>query len=98
MHTQPSKLSRRTFLQIAAVTTAPLILAACAPTAAPAAPAAGGEAPAPSGEKVAVRYVGMDYDSRMQSDTQALFDEFNASQGEIDGQLEIVSWPNGHEL
>ena len=94
MHTQPSKLSRRTFLQFAAAATAPLLLAACAPTAAPAA-TTGGEAPAPSGEKVAVRYIGMDYDSRMQPDTQALFDEFNASQGEIDGQLEIVSWGDG---
>lgn len=97
MHTEPSKLSRRTFLQLAAASAAPLILAACAPTAAPA-PSAGGEAAAPSGEKKVVRYIGMDYDSRMQPDTQALFDEFNASQGEIEGQLEIVGWPNGHNL
>jgi ABC-type glycerol-3-phosphate transport system substrate-binding protein len=83
---------------MATATAAPLILAACAPTAAPA-PSTGGEAPAaPSGEKIAVRYIGMDYDSRMQPDTQALFDEFNASQGEIDGQLEIVSWPDGRNV
>jgi ABC-type glycerol-3-phosphate transport system substrate-binding protein len=98
MHTQPSKLSRRTFLQMAAATAAPLILAACAPTAAPAASTGGETAAAPSGEKTVVRYIGMDYDSRMQPDTQALFDEFNAGQGEIDGQLEIVGWPNGHDL
>lgn len=93
MHTQPSKLSRRTFLQMAAATAGPLLLAACAPTAAPA--SSGGEAAAPSGEKTTVRYIGMDYDSRMQEDTQALFDEFNASQGEIEGIVEIVAWPNG---
>ncbi|MCC6455626.1 MAG: sugar ABC transporter substrate-binding protein [Caldilineaceae bacterium] len=97
MQVQQSKLSRRTFLQMATATAAPLILAACAPTAAPAT-SAGGEAAAPSGEKVAIRYIGMDYDSRMQADTQALFDEFNASQGEIEGQVEIVGWPNGHNL
>ena len=88
MHIQFSKLSRRAFLQMAAATAAPAILAACAPTAAP---TTGGEAAAPaapSAEKVTVRYIGMDYDSRMQPDTQALFDEFNASQDEIEGQVE----------
>lgn len=95
MHTEPFKLSRRTFMQMAAA--APLILAACAP-AAPAPAAGGGEAAAPSGEKKVVRYIGMDYDSRMQPDTQALFDEFNASQGEVEGVVEIVGWPNGHDL
>jgi multiple sugar transport system substrate-binding protein len=95
MHIQSSKLSRRTFLQMAAATAAPVILAACAPTTAP---TAGGEAAAPSAEKVTVRYIGMDYDSRMQPDTQALFDEFNASQDEVEGQLEIVSWPDGRNV
>ena len=98
MHIQFSKLSRRAFLQMAAATAAPAILAACAPTAAP---TTGGEAAAPaapSAEKVTVRYIGMDYDSRMQPDTQALFDEFNASQDEIEGQVEIVSWPDGRNV
>lgn len=93
MQTQASKLSRRAFLQIAAATAAPLILSACAPTTAPT--TSGGEAAAPSGEKTIIRYIGMDYDSRMQPDTQELFDEFNASQGEIEGQVEIVSWGDG---
>lgn len=96
MQTESSKLSRRTFLQLTAASTVPLLLAACAPTAT--APTSGGEAPAPSGEKTVVRYIGMDYDSRMQPDTQAVFDEFNASQGEVEGQVEIVGWPNGHNL
>ncbi len=30
-----------------------------------------GEAAAPSGEKTTIRFIGMDYDSRMQPDTQA---------------------------
>jgi ABC-type glycerol-3-phosphate transport system substrate-binding protein len=94
MQTEQDKLSRRTFLQMAAATAAPLILAACQPTAAPAA-TTGGEEAAPSGEKVTIRYIGMDYDSQMQPDTQALFDEFNASQDEIEGQVEIVSWGDG---
>ena len=96
MQTQPSKLSRRTFLQMTAATAVPLLLAACAPTTT--APTTGGEAPAPSGEKTVVRYIGMEYDNRMLPDTQAVFDEFNASQGEIEGQLEIVNWGNGLNL
>jgi len=99
MHTQPSKLSRRTFLQMAAVTAAPLILAACAPSAAPAASTGSAAAPAaPSGEKTTIRFVGMEYDNRLHDDSQKLFDEFNASQGDIVGQLETVGWPTGHDL
>jgi N,N'-diacetylchitobiose transport system substrate-binding protein len=40
----------------------------------------------------------MEYDSRMQPDTQALFDEFNASQGEVEGVLEVVGWPEGRDM
>jgi len=83
---------------MAAATAAPLILAACAPTAAPAASTSSSAAPAaPSGEVVAIRFMGMDYDSRMQADTQALFDEFNKSQSAIKGTVEIVGWPDGHQ-
>jgi ABC-type glycerol-3-phosphate transport system substrate-binding protein len=97
-HPSPFTLSRRRFLQLAAAASAPLVLAACAPTA-PSAPAAtGDEAASPAGEKVSVRYIAMDYDSRMQPDTQALFDEFNASQGEVEGVLEVVSWPEGKNV
>ena len=70
MHTQPSKLSRRTFLQMAAVTAAPLILAACAPPP-PAASTGSAAAPAaPSGEKTTIRFIGMEYDSRLHDDSQ----------------------------
>ncbi|HXF60972.1 MAG TPA: sugar ABC transporter substrate-binding protein [Caldilineaceae bacterium] len=97
MHTHLGRLTRRQFLQAAAAASAPLVLAACAPTTAPA-PSGGDQAAAPSGEKVTVRYIAMDYDSRMQPDTQELFDEFNASQGEIEAILEVVSWPEGRNV
>jgi N,N'-diacetylchitobiose transport system substrate-binding protein len=65
------------------------------PTAAPSGD--GGEA-APAGERVTVRYIAMDYDNRMQPDTQALFDAFNDSQGDIEGQLEVVKWSEGKNV
>jgi ABC-type glycerol-3-phosphate transport system substrate-binding protein len=40
----------------------------------------------------------MDYDSRMQPDTQAVMDEFNSSQGAIKATLEVVGWPDGRNL
>ena len=92
MHTRPTMLSRRRFMQLAAAAAAPLALAACvAPTAAP----EGGEAAAPSGEKVSVRYIAMDYDSRMQPDTEAVIDAFNASQDKIEAAVEVVRWADG---
>ncbi|MDP2662512.1 MAG: substrate-binding domain-containing protein, partial [Dehalococcoidia bacterium] len=91
--------SRRDFLKIAAASTAPVLLAACAAPAAPAsAPAAGGGAAAPAKEKVIVRYVAMDYDSRMQEDTQAVIDGFNSSQGDIEAKLEVVKWSEGKNV
>lgn len=91
MYTPSAPLSRRRFLQLVAATAAPLALAACV---APA-PSGGGAAPAPDGEKVAVRYIAMDYDSRMQADTQEVIDAFNASQDNIEAALEVVRWADG---
>lgn len=91
MYTPSAPLSRRRFLQLVAATAAPLALAACV---APA-PSGGGAAPAPDGEKVAVRYIAMDYDSRMQADTQEVIDAFNASQDKIEAALEVVRWADG---
>ena len=95
MQVQHTTLSRRTFLQLTAAVTAPLILAACAPAAAP---AGGGEGGAATGEVVDVRYIAMDYDSRMQADTQAVMDAFNSSQGAVKATLEVVSWPEGKNV
>ncbi len=93
MSTHYAQFSRRRFLQLAAAVAAPLALAACA---APApATEGGGAAPAPAGEKIAVRYIAMDYDSRMQADTQEVIDAFNASQDKIDAVLEVVKWSEG---
>lgn len=93
---QHQGLSRRGFLKVLAASTAPLILAACAPQGAPA--AGDGGAAAPAGEKVGVRFVAMDYDSRMQPDTQAVMDAFNSSQGAVEATLEVVGWPDGRNL
>jgi ABC-type glycerol-3-phosphate transport system substrate-binding protein len=90
-------LSRREFLKVAAATSA-LALAACAPQTPPAPAAGGGEAAAPAGETVTLRFIAMDYDSRMQPDTQALVDEFNGSQGEIAVTLEVIGWPDGRNV
>ena len=45
-----------------------------------------------------MRYVAMDYDSRMQPDTQAVMDAFNSSQGAVFATLEVVGWPDGRNL
>jgi ABC-type glycerol-3-phosphate transport system substrate-binding protein len=95
---QTQGLSRRVFLKWMAASTAPLVLAACAAPAGPAPSAAGSGEAAPSGEVVDVRYVAMDYDSRMQPDTQAVMDAFNSSQGAIKATLEVVGWPDGRNL
>lgn len=99
MQNPKSSLTRRAFLKVLAATAAPLALAACAAPAAPA-PASGGDsqAAAPAGEVTEVRFVAMDYDTRMQPDTQALMDAFNASQGAIKATLEVVGWPDGRNL
>ncbi|RIK35929.1 MAG: hypothetical protein DCC55_28860 [Chloroflexi bacterium] len=97
MHTGNPALSRRTFLKLMAASATPLALAACAAPAGPA-PASGGEAAAPGGEVVQLRYVAMDYDSRMQPDTQAVMDAFNSSQSAARATLEVVGWPDGKNL
>lgn len=96
MQFQHSSLSRRTFLKITAAAAAPLLLAACA---APAAPATGGSSEGAASQEVAnVRFIAMDYDSRMQPDTQAVMDAFNSSQGAVKATLEVVSWPEGKNV
>ena len=96
MSTLSTHLTRRRFLQFAAAAAVPLALAACAAPAAP--PPGRGEAAAPARAKVAHRDNAMDYDSRMQADTQAVFDAFNASQDKIDAKLEIAKWSEGRTL
>jgi len=97
MQFQHSGLSRRNFLKLTAAAAAPLLLAACATT--PGAPAAGGTTEgATTAEVASVRYIAMDYDSRMQTDTQAVIDAFNASQGAVEATLEVVSWPEGKNV
>lgn len=96
MQSQPSNVSRRTFLKLTAATAAPLLLASCA---APGAPASSGSGEGAAAQEVAnVRYIAMDYDSRMQTDTQAVMDAFNASQGAVNATLEVVSWPEGKNV
>ena len=96
MQFQHAKLSRRAFMKLTAATAAPLLLAACA---APAAPATGGSGEGGATQEVAnVRYIAMDYDSRMQPDTQAVIDAFNSSQGAVKATLEVVSWPEGKNV
>lgn len=97
MHTGNPALSRRTFLKLMAASAAPLALAACSAPAGQA-PASGGESAAPGGEVVQLRYVAMDYDSRMQPDTQAVMDAFNSSQSAARATLEVVGWPDGKNL
>lgn len=94
MQFSPSTLSRRTFLQLTAASAVPLLLAACA---APGAPVPSGEAGATQ-EVTNVRFIAMDYDSRMQPDTQAVMDAFNSSQGAVQATLEVVSWPDGKNV
>ncbi len=79
-------LSRRGFMRLVAATATPVFLAACA---APAAPTGGtsAESQPAAGEVVEVRFVAMDYDSRMQPDTQELVDAFNSSQGAVKATL-----------
>ena len=90
-------LSRRDFMRVLAATATPVLLAACAAPAA--APGSGASSESqPAGEVVEVRFVAMDYDSRMQPDTQELVDAFNSSQGAIKATLEVVGWPDGRNL
>jgi multiple sugar transport system substrate-binding protein len=46
---------------------------------------------------VQLRFVVMDYDEKMRPDTQALVDEFNASQNEIEVKLDVYNWADGHD-
>lgn len=94
MQIKQQGLTRRSFLKLAAASATPLLLAACTAQVAPA--GEGGEAPA--GEQVTVRYVAMDYDSRMQPDTQEVMDGFNNSQGAIRAELEVVKWSEGKNV
>jgi multiple sugar transport system substrate-binding protein len=102
VHTR--KLIGRSLLLLVALTMIGAMVAACAPaapapaaqpTAAPAAEATA--APAPAAEKVQLRFVVMDYDEKMRPDTQALVDEFNASQNEIEVKLDVYGWGEGHD-
>ena len=104
MSVQTRKLIGRSLLLLVALTMIGAMLAACAPaapapaaqpTAAPAAAATA--APAPATEKVPLRFVVMDYDEKMRPDTQALVDEFNASQSEIEVKLDVYGWGEGHD-
>ena len=104
MSVQTRKLIGRSLLLLVALTMIGAMLAACAPaapapaaqpTAAPAAAATA--APAPAAEKVQLRFVVMDYDEKMRADTQALVDEFNASQNEIEVKLDVYSWADGYQ-
>lgn len=93
-------LSRRDFLKLAAASTVPLILQACVTQTAPAPAAeqAVEQKEAPPAEQVTVRYIAMDYDSRMQPDTQAVMDEFNQMQDQIQAELEVVKWSEGKNV
>jgi multiple sugar transport system substrate-binding protein len=104
MSVQTRKLIGRSLLLLVALTMIGAMLAACAPaapapaaqpTAAPAAEATA--APAATKEKVQLRFVVMDYDEKMRPDTQALVDEFNASQDEIEVKLDVYGWGEGHD-
>ena len=104
MSVQTRKLIGRSLLLLVALTMIGAMLAACTPaapapaaqpTAAPAAEATA--APAPAAEKVQLRFVVMDYDEKMRPDTQALVDEFNASQNEIEVKLDVYGWGEGHD-
>ncbi len=96
MQSQHFGLSRRNFLKLTAASAMPLLLAACAT--APAPTTGGSSEGATTAEVASVRYIAMDYDSRMQTDTQAVIDAFNASQGEVEATLEVVSWPEGKNV
>lgn len=100
MSVQTSKFGKstgRAMLWLALLTIVSMIMAGCAPTAAPAQPAQAPEAAATTAEKVQIRFVVMDYDEKMRPDTQALVDEFNASQNEIEVKLDVYSWSVGHD-
>ena len=105
MSVQTRKLIGRSLLLLVALTMIGAMLAACAPaapapaaqpTAAPAAAATA--APALAAEKVPLRFVVMDYDNTMRTDTQALVDQFNASQNEIEVKLDVLSWADGEQV
>lgn len=96
MQNQKNGLSRRNFLKVMAATVTPFMLAACAQPGAPA--PAGGSGQAAAQEAVELRFVAMDYDNRMQPDTQALIDEFNKSQTASKVKLEVVGWGDGRNL
>lgn len=98
MQNQNTGLSRRNFLKVIVASATPLVLAACAQPGAPAPAASGGQA-ATSKAAVELHFVAMDYDSRMQPDTQALMDEFVQSQnGAIKVALQVVGWPDGKSV
>lgn len=44
-----------------------------------------------------IKFVAMDYDANMQEDTRQLVDAFNASQGDVTANLQVVSWAEGHD-
>jgi multiple sugar transport system substrate-binding protein len=44
-----------------------------------------------------IKFVAMDYDANMQEDTQALVDAFNGSQADVEVDLQVISWSEGHD-
>lgn len=90
------QLSRREFLKITAASSIPWLVQACVPQAIPA--PAGEQQSAPAQQPVTIRYIAMDYDSRMQPDTQAVMDEFNQGQDMIEAELEVVQWGEGKNV
>jgi ABC-type glycerol-3-phosphate transport system substrate-binding protein len=98
MRKKDVQLSRRDFLKIAAASSIPWFVQACVPQQAAPAPAGEQQSSAPAQQPVTVRYIAMDYDSRMQPDTQAVMDEFNQSQDKIEAELEVVQWGEGKNV
>lgn len=104
MSVQTRKLigrSRALAIPLVALTMIGAMIAACVPAAQPtqapgaAAPTA---APAAATGKVVLRFVVMDYDEKMRPDTQALVDQFNASQKDIEVKLDVLSWADGEQI
>src|SRR6476660_434242 len=79
-----SPLNRRTLLQRAAAVgfTVPTLAALTTITAAAA---------------DNIKFVAMDYDSKMREDTEALVDAFNKSQGDVKADVQVVGWSDGHQ-
>ncbi len=93
---QPTQAPKPAATTAPAAAASPTTAAAAKPTEAPK-PAAT-TAPAPSGQRVSLRFVAMDYDDRMEADTKALMDKYNASQNKATAKVEIVKWSEGKNV